>query len=43
MRVTPRRTSVAASLVTTGDGATVLPLQELVRTSLVPHVRPGLP
>ena len=43
VRVTPRRTSVAASLVTTGDGATVLPLQELVRTSLVPHVRPGLP
>ena len=43
VRVTPRRTAVAASLVSTGDGATVLPLQELVRTSLVPQVRPGLP
>ncbi|WP_432477003.1 DUF5719 family protein [Nocardioides sp. GXQ0305] len=43
VRVTPRRTSVAASLVSTGDGATVLPLQELVRTTLVPDVRPGLP
>ena len=43
VRVTPRRTAVAASLVSTGDGATVLPLQELVRTALVPDVRPGLP
>jgi hypothetical protein len=43
VRVTPRRTAVAASLVSTGEGATVLPLQELVRTSLVPDVRPGLP
>ena len=43
VRVTPRNTAVAASLVSTGDGATVLPLQELVRTSLVPDVRPGLP
>ena len=42
VRVTPRRTSVAASVVTTGDGATVVPLRELVRTSLVPGVRPGL-
>jgi len=43
VRVTPRRTGVAASVVTTGDGATVVPLQELVRTALVPDVRPGLP
>ena len=43
VRVTPRRTAVAAARVSTGDGATVLPLQELVRTSLVPDVRPGLP
>jgi len=43
VRVTPRRTAVAASLVSTGDGATVLPLQQLVRTALVPDVRPGLP
>jgi hypothetical protein len=43
VRVTPRRTTVAAALVGTGNGATVLPLQELVRTALVPDVRPGLP
>ena len=43
VRVTPRRTAVAASVVSTGDGATVTPLQELVRTALVPDVRPGLP
>lgn len=43
VRVTPRRTAVAAALVSTGRGATVLPLQELVRTALVPDVRPGLP
>ena len=43
VRVTPSRTAVAAALVTAGDGATVLPLQELVRTALVPDVRPGLP
>lgn len=43
VRVTPRRTAVAAALVSTGDGATVQPLQELVRTALVPDVRPGLP
>ncbi len=43
VRVTPKRTAVAASLVTTDDGTTVLPLQELVRRALVPDVRPGLP
>jgi hypothetical protein len=43
VRVTPRRTSVAGAVVTTGDGATVSPLRELVRTTLVPDVRPGLP
>jgi Family of unknown function (DUF5719) len=43
VRVTPRRTTVAAALVSSGRGATVLPLQELVRRALVPDVRPGLP
>lgn len=43
VEVTPRRTSVAASVVSTGTGATVVPLRELVRTALVPDVRPGLP
>ena len=43
VRVTPRRTSVAAAVVATGAGATVVPLRELVRTAVVPSVRPGLP
>ncbi|QBR91972.1 DUF5719 family protein [Nocardioides euryhalodurans] len=42
VRITPRRTSVAASVVTTGNGATVVPVGDLVRTALVPSVRPGL-
>ena len=43
VRVTPRRTDVAASVVVTSDrGATVVPLRELVRYSLIPDVRPGL-
>jgi hypothetical protein len=43
VRVTPRRTAVAAAVVASGDGATVVPLRALVRTTLVPSVRPGLP
>lgn len=44
VRVTPRRTDVAASVVVTGrGGATVVPLRELVRYALIPDVRPGLP
>jgi hypothetical protein len=43
VRVTPRRTEVAASVVVKGDGATVVPLRPLVRFGLVPDVRPGLP
>ena len=43
VRVTPRRTDVAAAVVVTSDaGATVVPLRELVRYALVPDVRPGL-
>lgn len=43
VRVTPRRTAVAAAVVVKGDGATVVPLRALVRFGLVPDVRPGLP
>jgi hypothetical protein len=43
VRVTPRRTDVSAAVVVSGQGATVVPLRELVRRSLVPAVRPGLP
>lgn len=43
VRVTPRRTEVAAAVVVKGDGATVVPLRALVRYGLVPDVRPGLP
>jgi hypothetical protein len=43
VRVSPRRTDVAAAVVVSGQGSTVVPLQELVRRSLVPAVRPGLP
>ncbi len=41
--VTPRRTSVHAALMTTGNGATVVPFHELVTDALIPDVRPGLP
>jgi hypothetical protein len=44
VRVTPRRTGVSASVVVTSrQGATVVPLRELVRYTLIPDVRPGLP
>ncbi|MEJ7794760.1 MAG: DUF5719 family protein [Nocardioides sp.] len=42
VRVTPRRTDVSASVVVTSrQGATVVPLRELVRYALIPDVRPG--
>jgi hypothetical protein len=43
VRVTPRRTSVHAALMVTGNGATVVPFRELVTDALIPDVRPGLP
>lgn len=43
VRVTPARTSVATAVVVRDDGATVVPLRELVRYALIPDVRPGLP
>ena len=43
VQVAPRRTSVHAALLATGDGATVVPFHELVTDALIPDVRPGLP
>jgi hypothetical protein len=48
VRVTPRRTDVSAAVVVRAAaqgtfGATVVPLEQLVRYALVPDVRPGLP
>ena len=43
VQVTPRRTSVNAALMVTGDGATVVPFHEQVTDALIPDVRPGLP
>ena len=43
VRVTPRRTSVHAALMVTGNGATVVAFRELVTDALIPDVRPGLP
>lgn len=41
--VAPERTSVRGSVLVTGTGAAVVPLRQLVLTSLVPEVRPGTP
>ena len=41
--MTPRRTSVHAALMTTGDGASIVPFHELVLDALIPDVRPGVP
>ena len=43
MTVTPERASVAASVLVTGDGATLVGLREPLLTGLEPFVRPGLP
>jgi hypothetical protein len=43
VQVTPRRTSVNAALLTTGDGTTAVPFRELVTDALIPDVQPGLP
>ncbi|MDN4162271.1 DUF5719 family protein [Nocardioides abyssi] len=43
LTVTPQRTPVVASVVAATGGSGVVRLRELVRSSLVPHVRPGLP
>jgi hypothetical protein len=39
--VVPQRTKVSGSVVVTGDGATVIPLHELLVKGLVPQISPG--
>jgi hypothetical protein len=41
LRVIPERTVIRAAVVLTGDGASVVPLHELLTEGLVPHVQPG--
>ncbi len=41
--VSPERTGLVGAVLVTGRGAAVVPLRELVRSGLVPDVRPGLP
>jgi Family of unknown function (DUF5719) len=41
--VTPDQATVHAAVLLTGTGTAVVPLRELVLTSLVPGVRPGVP
>jgi hypothetical protein len=43
VQVTPRATAVHGAVVTVGGGAAAIGLHELVRTGLVPDVRPALP
>jgi hypothetical protein len=43
MTLTPDRTAVAASVLITGDGTTLVGLREPLLTGLEPFVRPGLP
>jgi hypothetical protein len=39
--VVPQRTNVNGSVVVTGDGATVIPLHQLLVKGLVPQISPG--
>ena len=41
--LTPERASVRATVLVVGEGHAVVRMRELVRTGLVPDVRPGLP
>jgi hypothetical protein len=41
VRVVPRRTQVRGAVVVSGDGATVIPLHELLVKGLVPQISPG--
>jgi hypothetical protein len=43
VQVTPRGTAVRGAVVVEDGGATVIGLRDLVRTGLVPNVRPALP
>jgi hypothetical protein len=42
LRVVPDGTEIRAAVVLTGDGASVVPLHELLTEGLVPHIQPGL-
>ena len=42
LSVEPESTDVRAAVVLTGDGASVIPLHELLTRGLVPQIRPGL-
>jgi hypothetical protein len=41
LSVTPEGTEIRGSVVLTGDGASVIPLHELLTEGLVPHIQPG--
>jgi hypothetical protein len=43
LRITPDGTSLIGAVLVQGRGSTVVPLRELVRTGLIPDVRPGTP
>jgi hypothetical protein len=42
LRVVPQNTAIRAAVVLSGDGASVVPLRELLTQGLVPQIRPGL-
>ena len=42
LRVTPQGTTIRGAVVLSGDGASVVPLHELLTEGLVPSIRPGL-
>jgi hypothetical protein len=42
LRVTPQGTPIRGAVVLTGDGASVVPMHELLTEGLVPSIRPGL-
>jgi hypothetical protein len=42
LRVVPHGTQIRGSVVLTGDGASVVPLHELLTQGLVPQIQPGL-
>ncbi|MCW2796369.1 DUF5719 family protein [Nocardioides sp.] len=43
LTVTPERTPIIGAVLVQGQGATVVPLRQLVRSGLIPDIRPGTP
>jgi hypothetical protein len=41
VHIAPERTTIRAAVVVRGDGASVIPMQELLTQGLVPHIEPG--